>query len=102
MATLRTLESDMIRTMWGKHRTLRSAEIVTGLLYKATDLSPTKAMAWSAINNGRRIMLKDPSIAQTTIEAVRTREKRCDTNNWTTEEVEWPSRARQKTTAQAA
>ena len=97
MATLKTLESDMIRTMWGKHRTLRSAEIVTGLLHKATDLSPTKAMAWAAISNARRIMLKNPSIALTTIEAVRTREQRGDKASLTTEEVEWPSRARKIT-----
>ena len=98
MATLRSLEADMIRTVWGKNRALRCAEIVTGVLHNATDLSPTKAMAWAAITNARRIMLKDPKVAEATIEAVRIRERRGEKGSWThdTTVIEPDQRARAK------
>ena len=58
MSTLNTLKTEVIRTVWGKRREMRCAEIVLGVLHDCTDLDPLKAMAWTTINNARRLMQK--------------------------------------------
>ena len=69
-ATLTTLGTNILDTIWGETRKMRCGEIVDCVLNDAEQLEPSLAIIWQVLTSARRMMIKSKDVKETTIDVL--------------------------------